>query len=169
MVRRNTGQVAPIFGTSGPLEEWKWHHNLMVDANTHLKPLHTSILDIYLSVFSIGMLSQVQMVAPLYCYTGRIAPTFGTSGPLEEWKWRHNVTIEVNTHLRHLQTSILDIINVFYALIHCLKCIWLHPYTITRAKLPPDLVRQGHLRSENDVITSQLRLIPTSDLFTHPY
>jgi hypothetical protein len=30
---------------------------------------------------------------------------------------------------------------------------------------PPDLVCQGCLRSENDVITSQLRLIPTSDLF----
>ncbi len=54
-------------------------------------------------------------------------------------------------------------------MVYCLKGIWLYPYTVTRAKLAPDLVCQGHLRSENDIITSQLRLIPTPDLFTHPY
>ena len=32
----------------------------------------------------------------------------------------------------------------------CLKDIWLHPYTITLAKLPPDLGIQVHLRSGND-------------------
>ena len=46
--------------------------------------------------------------------------------------------------------------------------IWLHPYTVTQAKLVPDLVCQGHLRSENDAIMTLLRLIPTSDLFIHP-
>ena len=42
-----TGQVSPQFGDSGSLEEWKWCHNVIVDADIHLRPLHTFILDIY--------------------------------------------------------------------------------------------------------------------------
>jgi hypothetical protein len=43
------------------------------------------------------------------------------------------------------------------------------PYTVTPAKLAPDLGSQGHLWSENDAITSWLRLISTSDCFIHSY
>ena len=57
--------------------------------------------------------------------------------------------IETDIHLRPLHTSILDIYKVFESLVCCLKGIWLHMYTITPAKLVPDLGRQGHLRSEN--------------------
>ncbi len=42
-----TGQVCPRFGNLGPLGVWKWCHNVMVEADIHLRPLHTSILDIY--------------------------------------------------------------------------------------------------------------------------
>jgi hypothetical protein len=42
-----TGQVGPRFGNSGPLEVWKRSHNIMFEADIHLKLLHTSILDIY--------------------------------------------------------------------------------------------------------------------------
>ncbi len=41
-----TGQVGPRFGMSGSLEEWKWCHNLMIEADFHLRPLLTSMLDI---------------------------------------------------------------------------------------------------------------------------
>ncbi len=44
---RYTSQVSPRFGDSGSLEEWKWCHNVIVEADIHLRPLHTSILDIY--------------------------------------------------------------------------------------------------------------------------
>ncbi len=43
------------------------------------------------------------------------------------------------------------------------------PYTITLAKLAPDLGIQVHLWTENDVITSWLRLLSTSDHFIHPF
>ncbi len=43
----NTGQVGPRFGTSGSLVEWIWCHNLVVEADTYLGPLHTSMLDTY--------------------------------------------------------------------------------------------------------------------------
>ena len=52
---------------------------------------------------------------------------------------------EADIHLRLLHTSILDIYKVFEPLVCCLKGIWLHPYTITLAKLPPDLGSQCHI------------------------
>jgi len=67
-------------------------------------------------------------------------------------------------HFRPLHTSILDINKVFEPLVCCLKCIWVHPYTVTPAKLAPDF---GDSRSlvecKNGAITSVLRLISTSD------
>jgi hypothetical protein len=103
------------------------------------------------------------MVAPLYRYAGQVAPRFGDSGSLEEWKQCHNIMFEADIHLRPLHASILDIYKVFETLVSCLKGIWLHPYTVASAKVPPDLGSQVHLRSENDAITSCLRLISTSD------
>jgi hypothetical protein len=47
--------------------------------------------------------------------------------------------VEANIHLRPLHTTRLDIYKVFETLVCCLKGIWLHPYSITLAKLPPDL------------------------------
>ncbi len=75
--------------------------------------------------------------------------------------------VEADFHLRPLHMSMLDMYKVFEALVCSLKGIWLHPYTVTQAKLAPDSIRQDHLRSENDAITLSLRLIPTSDLFIY--
>ncbi len=76
---------------------------------------------------------------------------------------------EADIHLRLLHTSILDIYKVFELLVCCLKDIWLHPYTGTQAKLPPDLGSLVHLvRNGYDAIISLLRLISTSDCFMHP-
>jgi hypothetical protein len=115
------------------------------------------------------MLSQGHMVAPLYHYTGQVAPRFADSGSLEEWNRCHNVMFDADIHLKPLHTSILDIYKVFEPLICCLKGIWLHPYTSTPAKLPSDFGSLVHLvRSENDAIMSLLRLISTPDCFIHP-
>ena len=114
------------------------------------------------SVWAIGMLSQGHMGAPLYRYTGQVGPRFGKSGSLVEWKWCHNIMFEADIHLGPLHISIAYIYNVFEPLVCCLKEIWGHPYTVTPAKLAPsDLGSQGRLRSENDAITSCLRLIST--------
>jgi hypothetical protein len=76
---------------------------------------------------------------------------------------------KADIHLRPLHTSILNIYKVFETLVWCLKGIWLHPYTITMAKLPPDLGIHVCLRSRNDATTSWLRLTSNSDHFIHPY
>jgi hypothetical protein len=67
--------------------------------------------------------------------------------------------VETDIHLRPFHTSTLDINKVFETLACCLKGIWVHPYSVTPARLAPDLGTQGHLWSENDAITSWLRLI----------
>ena len=75
--------------------------------------------------------------------------------------------VEADIHLQPLHTSVLDIYKVFELLVCCLKAIWLHPYIVTPAKLAPDMESQGPLRSENEAVTSWLRLISTSDHFIH--
>ena len=105
------------------------------------------------------MLSQGHMVAPLTHYTGQVGPRFGDSGSLEVWKRYNNVMVEADIHFRPLNTSMLYIYKVFETLVCCLNGIWVHPYSITPARLAQDLGTRGHLWSENDAITSWLRLI----------
>ncbi len=121
------------------------------------------------SDWAIGMLSQGHMVAPLCHYTGQVGPRFGDSGTLMKWKWSHNIMVEADINFRLLQTSIADIWKVFEPLVGCLKGIWVHPYTITMARLAQDLGTQGHLWSGNDAMMSWLRLTFTSDPFIHPW
>jgi len=104
-----------------------------------------------------------------YRYTSQVGPRFGKSGSLEELKWYHNIMDEADVPLKLLHASIFDIYKVIEPLVCCLKGIWVHSYTITPARLAPDLGSQGHLWSDNDAITSWLRLISTSDPFMHPY
>ncbi len=47
--------------------------------------------------------------------------------------------VEADINFRLLQTSIADIRKVFEPLVCCLKDIWVHPYTITMARLAQDL------------------------------
>jgi hypothetical protein len=60
--------------------------------------------------------------------------------------------VEANIHLRPLHTSIVDMYKVFETLVCCLKGIWVHPYSVTLARLAPDLGTQGHMWSQNDAI-----------------
>ncbi len=113
------------------------------------------------------MLSQGHMVAPLYRYTDQVAPRFRDSGSLVEWNWCYNIMVEADIDLRPLYTSVLDIYKVFEILLYCLKGIWMHPYTVTPAKLSPDLGIQVHLMSGNDATTSCLPLTASYIYSTH--
>ncbi len=54
--------------------------------------------------------------------------------------------VEADIHFRLLHTSILDIYKVFELLVCCLKVIWLHPHTVTLAKLAVMVETDIHLR-----------------------
>jgi hypothetical protein len=90
------------------------------------------------------------MGAPLYHYTGQVGPRFGNFRSLVNCKMVLLSTVEADIHLRLLPISSLDIHKVFEPLVCCLKGIWLQPYTVTPAKLAPDLGTQGHLWREHD-------------------
>ncbi len=164
-----TSQVGPRFGDSRCLwsvkmvplrHSWVWYPP---QTATHILISHTQ------SVYAIGMMSQENMGAPLYRYAGQNGPRFVKLRSLVEWKWCHYVMSETDIDLRPLHTSLFDIYKVFEPLVCCLKGMWVHPYTITLARLAQDLGIQVHLWSENDVLTSWLRLLFPWDHFIHPY
>ena len=76
---------------------------------------------------------------------------------------------ESDINLRLLHISILGICKVFEPLICYLKGIWVHLHAVTLAKFAPDLRFVGHMWSENDAITSWMRLIFASDCFQNPH
>jgi hypothetical protein len=102
---------------------------------------------------------------PYNHYTGqvapaRLAPDLGSQGHL----WSDNDVITSWLRListSDLHASLLCIYKVFELLVCGLKGVLVHPYSVTPAKLAPDLGIQVHLRSENDAITSCFGLIST--------
>jgi hypothetical protein len=97
------------------LVKWKWCRYVIFEANYHLRPFHTSKLDI--SVWAIGMLSQGHLGSSLYSCIGQIGPKYGNSGLLVEWKWCHYIMFEADIHLGPLPKSILDIQTTFWAIV----------------------------------------------------
>ncbi len=76
----------------------------MVEADTHLRPLHTSMLDIY-KVFEALVCCLKGIWLHLYTVTQTmLAPDLVH----EEWIC-HKFIVEADTHLRPLHTSMLDI------------------------------------------------------------
>jgi hypothetical protein len=158
---RYTSQVGPRFGNSRSLVECK-NGAIMSrlrlistsDCFPHPHQMYTKCLSLWYSVsYAYGC-----TLIPLR--PAKLAPDLGTQGHLVSKKWCHNIMVEADIHFRPLHTSILGICRVFELLVCCLKGIWLQPYTITPTRLAP--------RSENEAITSWLRLISTSDCFRHP-
>jgi hypothetical protein len=68
-----------LWHMTGSLEEGKQCHYIMIEADIHLRPLHTTILD-RKSVCAIGMLSQENMVAlaALAVTLAKLAPNLGS-------------------------------------------------------------------------------------------
>jgi hypothetical protein len=133
----------------------------MFKDDIHLRLLHTSIVNIYNVFEALVCYLKGIRVHPYTVTPAKLAPDLGSQC--------HNVMFDADIYLSLLQTSILDIHKVFQLLVCCLKGIWVQPYSVTPANMPPDLGIQVHLRSGNDAKTSRLRLISTSDHFIHPY
>ncbi len=72
-----TGQVGLRFGKSKSLVEWKWCHNIMVEADIHLRLLHTSILDIYKVLEPLVCCLKGVWVPPYTVTPAMLAPDLG--------------------------------------------------------------------------------------------
>ncbi len=123
-----------------------------------------------ISVWGVCMLSQGHMSAPLYHYTGQGCPQFWDFGSILEWKWCHWIPLHHGWGWYPPQTgSCIHIRHIQCAWVICMLSQWhmgapLYPYT---RKVGPRFWNLGHLWTENDAITSWLRLSPTSDCFPH--
>ena len=73
--------------------------------------------------------------------------------------------VEAASHLKLLPTSILDIHKVFEHIDMLSIGIWWQPYTVLPILLGAEFWVLDHLRSQNNVILSWLRLTPTSNCF----
>ena len=118
---RYTGGVVPIFGKPGSLEEWEWCHNVMIEADIHLRPLHTFILDIC-KVFEPLLCCLKGICMHTYTYTQtKLAPDLGIQGHWwSENEW-HNIMVEADIHFRWLHP--LDIYTKYLS----------HWYAVSRA------------------------------------
>ncbi len=77
--------------------------------------------------------------------------------------------VEADSHLKLHPTSILDIYKALEHIDVLYMGIQYQPYTVIPTLLGSDFRALGHLRSQNDVIMSWLRLTATSNCFPHPY
>ncbi len=77
--------------------------------------------------------------------------------------------VEADSHLKLLPTSKLDIYKVFEHIDMLSIVMEYQPYTVIPTIIGLDFGVLGHLRSQNDVIMSWLRLTATSNCFPHPY
>ncbi len=159
---RYTSQVSPRFGDSGSLEEWDWFHNIMFEADIHLRLLHTFILVICKVFEPLVCCLKGIWLHPYIVTLAKFPPDLGIQVHLRS---RNDAT---TSWLRLISTSD-HFIHLYLTYTKCLR----HWYAVSRAYgctlIPlhwPSLV---HLRSGNDSTTSRLRLIFISGCFIHPY
>ncbi len=100
------------FWGSGSLVESKWCDYVMVEADSHLELLPTSILDIT-NVWAHWYAVRRHTVSALQSYTHPTWLRFCSSWSLVESKWCHYVIVEADSHLKLLPTSISNIYKVF--------------------------------------------------------
>ncbi len=77
--------------------------------------------------------------------------------------------VDADSDLKLLPTSIVDTYNAIEHIDMLSTGIQYHPYTVIPTLLVSDFGALGHLWSQNDVITSWLRLTATSNCFPHPF
>ncbi len=117
----------------------------MVGADVHLRLSHTYILDKYKAFKPLVCCLKGVWVQSHTVTLAKLAPDLGSQGHL--WSENDATTswvrlISTSDHFIHPYLAY----KVFETFVCCLKGIWLHTYTITTAKLPPDLGIRVHLR-----------------------
>jgi hypothetical protein len=96
----------------------------MVEADSHLKLLPTSILDICKVFAHIDMLSMGIQYQPYTVIPTLLCSDFGALGCLWSQHDRIRITVEADSHLKLLPTSLLDIYKVFEHIDMLSICIW---------------------------------------------
>ena len=133
---------------------WGWQPP-QIASNIHMNMRHIQ------SVWAHWYAVHWCMVKALHSYIHSTWLRCWGTGSLVESKWYHYVMVEADSHLRLLPTSLWDIYKVFEYIDMLSIDIWLKPYTDITTLLGSNVGVLGHLRSQNNVITSWLRLTAT--------
>jgi hypothetical protein len=154
--------VANLWAT-WPMQQYK-------GADSHLKLLPLSILDMYKVVGHIDMLFIGTKYQPYAVIPTLTWLRFWGSGSHVESKQCDYVMVEADNHLKLLSASILDMYKVFE---HIVLLCWSLAYGSSLTQIYPPLLGSdfgalGHLWSQFYVIMSCLRLTATSNCFPHP-
>ena len=110
----STSHWPQILDPSGSHEDSKWCHYILFDADIHLRPLYTSILDIF-KVFEplVCCLKEGIWVHPCTISPAKLTQMWEFWGLLAEWKCCHYTMVEAVIILfKLLPPSILDIYKV---------------------------------------------------------
>ncbi len=103
-------------------------------------------------------------------YTHNTWLRFWGCGSLVESKWCHYIMVEADSHLKLLPASILDMYTVFEHIDMLSMGIWQKLLFVIPTLLSSAyFVVLGYLWSQNDAITSWLRLPAISNCFLHPH
>ncbi len=122
------------------------------------------------SVWAHSYAVDLHMAVSSNSYTHTTWVIFWGSGPLVESKWCHNIIVEADRRLKLLPVSLLDVYNDVFEHIHMLPMgIWHYPQIVTPTLHGSYFGVLGHLWSQNDVITSWLKLTATSNCFLCPH
>ncbi len=100
------------FWGSGSLLESTWCDYVMVKADSHLKLLPSSMLDIYKVFEHIASAVYGHSVSALHSYTHPTWLRFWGFGSLVDSTWCEYVMVEADSHLKLLPTSIFDLYKV---------------------------------------------------------
>jgi hypothetical protein len=141
----------------------------MVEADSHLKLLPPSMLDIYKVFEHIAMLSmgvQYQpytvIVTQLGSYFGALSHLWSQPDVIMSWL-RLTATSSCLPHPYLTYTKCLSTLLVLSL------GIQYQSYPVIVTQLGSDFGALGHLSSQRDVIMPWLRLTATSNCFPHPY
>jgi len=141
---RYTGQVGTRFWDLGSLMERKWCHYVMVQADIYLRPFiypyyaYKKCLSHWYAVLRACGCTLIPLHQPGLPQIWGFRFTCGVKmmSLRHGWGWYPPQTTSY-IHIRHIQS--------FEPLVCCLKGMWVHPYTVTLAKLALDLGILGSL------------------------
>ncbi len=150
----DTGQAGPRFGKSGSLVEWNWCHYGMVEADIHLRPLHTSIFGMYIVFGQLVCSLKGIWLRPYAVTPAKLAPDLGfrvicgvkMMPWCHGWGWYPSQTTCI--HPYKINTKFKAIVTLFQGL----KVAPVYCYT---GQVGPRFGIQCNLWSENDERTNQ--------------
>ncbi len=161
-LKRYTHTTWVRYMSSGSLLESTWSHYVMVEADSQVIRHIQSVWAHWYAIHG-----HLTVASNSYAHTTWLI--FWGSGSLVESRWCHYVMVEADRRLKLPLASILDVYNMFEHIDIPFMGMWQYPQIVTPTLFGSDFGVLDHLWSQNNVITSWLKLTTNSNCFLHPH